>query len=256
MRLLPLVVLATTLHLVRAEPPARITLGGQPGIYAVEQWKRDWPGCEFEDGVKHGRISLTEHDGGRWLRVAYSVGQIGPEKNGAGWRYPFGQHEAAELSYTMRFSPDFEWVKGGKLPGLAGGPENVAGGHPATGVNGFSARLMWRGGGRGEAYVYHVHQPTKYGESFPFPDDFRFPTDAPIRVRMRVTMNAPGKRDGTLRVWIAERLMVERADMEWRTTDRFGVDSIYFETFYGGGERDWAPTRAGWTEFGELEFRL
>jgi hypothetical protein len=163
----------------------------------------------------------------------------------------------AELSYRLRFAPDFEWVKGGKLPGLAGGPQNVSGGRRADGTNGWSARLMWRADGRGEAYVYHRDQPGDYGESFSFPKDFRFPSGVPIAVRMRVTMNRPGHRDGTLRVWIAsgaapERLMVERTDLTWRSVPTFAVDSLYFETFYGGSGLDWAPTRPGWAEFGDF----
>ena len=240
-----------------ADEPFTIALGGVAGPYSVQQWKSDWPGCEYEDGVKHGRVSLVDRERKSFLHVAFAVGEVGPEKNGAGWRYPFGKHEAAELSYTVRFSRDFDWVKGGKLPGLSGGPENVSGGKPANGTNGFSARLMWRRDGRGEAYVYHRNQKGGYGDSFPFPDDFRFSPGALYRVRERVTMNAVGERDGTLRVWIAlgenpERLVVARNDMEWRTVDTFGVDSIYFETFHGGGDPTWAPTRECWAEFGEF----
>lgn len=238
-----------------ADEPVTIALGGEAGPYTVQQWKTDWPGCEYEDGVKHGRVSLSERDRGRFLRVAFAMGEIGPEKNGAGWRFPFGKHEVAELNYTVRFSKDFDWVKGGKLPGLCGGPENVSGGRPANGTNGFSARLMWRRDGRGEAYVYHKNQAGSYGDSFSFPQDFRFATEVPLRVRERVTMNTPGERDGTLRVWIArgdqpERLVVARNDLEWRTADTFGVDSIYVEAFHGGGDPTWAPSRACWVELG------
>jgi hypothetical protein len=237
-----------------------IRLTGRPGLYTTEQWRRDWPGCTFEAGVAEKRVTLTEHDGHRWLRVAFQPGAIGPDDNGAGWRAPFRSRDTAELSYRLRFAPDFEWVKGGKLPGLAGGPRNVSGGRRADGTNGWSARLMWRADGRGEAYVYHQHQPGDYGESFPFPKDFRFPTDAPIAVRIRVTMNRPGQRDGTLRVWLAVgagpvRLMVKRTNLAWRSVPTFAVDSLYFETFYGGSGLDWAPTRPGWAEFGDFRVK-
>jgi hypothetical protein len=246
--------------LSHAQEPARLHLTGPQGIYSKAQWKKDWPGCEFEGGVTNGRVELVKHDEKNWLRVNFAIGEIGPEKGGAGWRFPIGKHDAAELKYTLRFSRDFDFVKGGKLPGLCGGPENISGGRPADGSNGFSARLMWRKGGRGEAYVYHKNQPERYGESFAFPEDFRIPTDAPVRVRMRLSINTPGKRDGTLRVWIRacdaetnkERLVVERTDMEWRGVDTFSVDSIYFETFHGGSDTTWAPARACWAEFGEI----
>lgn len=242
------------------ELPVSVTLSGEQGLYHKADWKKDWPGCEFEGGIAPGRVELVKNGKETSLRVNFAPGQIGPEKGGAGWRWPFGKHEGAELRYTLRFAPNFEFVKGGKLPGLCGGPENVSGGRPADGENGFSARLMWRRDGRGEAYIYHKSQPDKYGHSFPFPEDFRFPRGQPVNVRLAVTMNTPGKRDGTLRVWItlpdqAEKLMVEQTDMEWRSRDTFGVDGLYFETFYGGGDKSWAPKGHGWAEFGGMEVR-
>lgn len=242
------------------EPAVVVKIAGEPGPYTFERWKKDWPGCGFQDGIKEGHASVVRRDDANWLRINYATGQIGPEKCGVGWRWPIGKHETAELRYTMRFSKDFDWVKGGKLPGLCGGPENVSGGRPADGTNGFSARLMWRRDGRGEAYVYHKNQPERYGESFSFPKDFHFPTETDIHVRLAVTMNTIGKRDGSVRVWIAlgeakEQLMVERTDVEWRTVDTFAVDSLYFETFHGGSDETWAPTRACWTEFDGMSVR-
>lgn len=44
------------------------------------------------------------------------------------------------------------WSKGGKLPGLRGGPENhgCSGGNATDGTTCFSTRLMWRSDGSGE----------------------------------------------------------------------------------------------------------
>lgn len=247
-----------TASLNAAELPISVNLSGSEGDYTEQRWKQDWPGCEFEDGIKEGHVQLKEKEGRKWLRVNYAVGGIGPEKGGAGWRWPIEKHIAAQLSYTMQFSQDFDFVKGGKLPGLCGGPKNVSGGRPADGSNGFSARLMWRKDGRGEAYVYHKNQPEKYGESFAFPEDFRFPTSKPIQVRLAVGMNTVGQRDGSLRVWITlpeqeERLVVERIDMEWRSADTFDVDSLLFETFHGGNDQTWAPTRHCHAEFTDFK---
>jgi len=221
---------------------------GPVGTCSIAQWKADWPGCGFEDGVAEGRLAVVKTDRGLAYRVDYAAGEIGPERGGVGWRFPIAAADAVELRYTVTFSRDFDWVKGGKLPGLGGGPENVTGGKPATGTNGFSARLMWRADGRGEAYVYHMHQPDKYGESMPFPGDFRFPAAAPIGVRMQLAMNTPGHRDGRLDVWIRlpdapEAHVVSRSDMEWRSTADVAIDAVLFQTFHGGGDRSWAPRR-------------
>ena len=235
-----------------------ITPNGDVGRCSVAMWKLDWPNCEYEDGVKEGHLSIVSRDDENRFRVDYAVGQIGPEKEGIGWRFPIAKRQTATLSYVVRFSPDFDWVKGGKLPGFCGGPESVTGGNPANGKNGFSCRLMWRKDGRGEAYVYHKNQNGKYGDSFSFPEDFRFQPDVDIAVRMTIVMNSPSRADGKLTIWIKpadssnERLVVDRDDLEWRTVDDIGVDSVLFETFHGGGNKTWAPSRHCWAEFSSI----
>ncbi len=242
---------------LRAADLITIPISGDEGPYTAARWKADWPGCEWQDGIKEGNASVVKRAGANRLRIDYRTGEIGPEKNGVGWRYPIGKRESAELIYTVRFSQNFDWIKGGKLPGLCGGPENVSGGRPADGTNGFSARLMWRREGRGEAYLYHKNQPDRYGDQVPFPEDFRFPEDQDLRIRMRVTMNEPGKNNGIMQVWIrigegAEQEVVNRRDLAWRTVDTFGIDSLYFETFHGGSDKSWAPQRPCHAEFGDF----
>ncbi|WP_145029313.1 polysaccharide lyase [Caulifigura coniformis] len=250
--------MATVGLVVRAAEPAKaVVISGDAGMYPVARWKADWPGCEYEDGVKEGRVSVVRREAGNALRITCKAGAIGPADGGAGWRYPYGRSDDLTISYTVCFDPDFEFVKGGKLPGISGGPESVTGGRPADGMNGFSARLMWRKDGRGEAYVYHMHQPGKYGESFPFPSDFRFVRGEPTQVRIQTRMNRPGQRDGALLVWIqqkgtAEQLVVERRDMEWRREETFGADSVQFEVFHGGGDASWAPKTDSHLEIGQI----
>jgi hypothetical protein len=236
----------------------RVVPAGPPGVCGVAQWKASWPGCVYEDGVSEGRLSVVNMSHGLGYRVDYAVGEIGPDKGGVGWRYPIVRGDAVELAYTVSFSDGFDWVKGGKLPGLCGGPDSVSGGNPADGRNGFSTRLMWRADGRGEAYVYHMNQREKFGDSVPFPDDFRFPTKSNVMVRLRVTLNTPGRRDGRLDVWIrrssddAERKVVQRSDMEWRSDPTMSIDGVLFETFHGGGDRTWAPQRPSSSTFSAI----
>ncbi|KAF9909713.1 hypothetical protein EC991_008194 [Linnemannia zychae] len=61
------------------------------------------------------------------------------------------------LEYQMLFEPGFNWVRGGKLPGILVGSEQgcnaeCSGGGSAE--NCFSTRMMWRSGGEGELYLY------------------------------------------------------------------------------------------------------
>ncbi|MDZ4852296.1 MAG: hypothetical protein SGI77_23660 [Pirellulaceae bacterium] len=230
-----------------AEFPFDIAISGEGGSYDVKRWKVDWPGCNFEDGVAEGHASVVHHSNRNWLRVKCSPNQIGPEKGGVGWRWPLEGRERIELSYTLQFADDFEFVKGGKLPGLSGGPKSVTGGNPADGKNGFSARIMWRKEGRGEAYVYHMDQPDKYGQSFSFPDDFRFPRGEPIEITLRVGMNRLDQADGSIQVWVrrcddaASMKVVDRNNVRWRTDKTILVDSLLCEVFHGGNDLSWAP---------------
>jgi hypothetical protein len=58
------------------------------------------------------------------------------------------------FKYQVLFEPGFEFVKGGKLPGIYGGSSGCGGGADAAELGCFSARLMWRANGDGEVYLY------------------------------------------------------------------------------------------------------
>jgi len=256
-RVLPVLSMAGTLVAVE---PVSVILSGSPGPYRVEQWKKDWPGCEFEDGVKEGRFRLVERDGHRWLRAIYPAGAVGPDQGGGGWRMPLGRRAEAELRYTVRFDEGFDFNKGGKMPGLCGGPKTITGGDAVNGKDGFSVRLMWRKEGRGQAYVYHMDQPSKYGDEFDFPEDFRFPAGVPVTIRMLVRINTPSKKDGTIRIWTtlpggAEQLQLEKTGLRFRQVGEYGIDSLLFNTFHGGGDKSWGPAGDVAADFTGFEVR-
>jgi hypothetical protein len=57
------------------------------------------------------------------------------------------------VSYEVAFDAGYNWVKGGKLPGLRGGPDPLgcSGGNKPNGSDCFSTRMMWRTNGAGES---------------------------------------------------------------------------------------------------------
>ncbi len=243
-----------------AVEPLRIKFGGEPGDYTVAQWKRDWPQCVFEDGVAEGRFSLLAKDGQTWLRALYPAGAVGPDEGGGAWRMPFPRRETAELRYTVVFEDGFDFNKGGKLPGLCGGPKTITGGDAVNGLDGFSARLMWRRDGRAQAYVYHMDQPSKYGDEFNFPESFRFPMGVPVGIRLEVRLNSPEQKDGSLRIWTSQpggkdELQVEKTGLRFRKAASYGIDGLLFNTFHGGNDKSWGPARAVSALFGSFEVR-
>ena len=76
------------------------------------------------------------------------------------------------------FDPHFEWVKGGKLPGIAGGPTGCGGGVNAQSRGCWSVRIMWRRNGDGEAYIYVPEGMTT--DSNPGPQDPSFCANPPV----------------------------------------------------------------------------
>jgi hypothetical protein len=91
------------------------------------------------------------------LRVQYPAGSFQDNNSGgaqmyAPWNSSGSSFQSMMISYEVAFDKGFDWVKGGKLPGLRGGPDpdTCSGGVQANGTNCFSSRLMWRKDGAGE----------------------------------------------------------------------------------------------------------
>lgn len=99
----------------------------------------------------------TSASSGPVLQVTYPEGSFSHDTGGAQlfslWNTTDGsKFNSVLLSYEVAFDSDFAFVKGGKLPGLRGGPDpnGCSGGSAANGTNCFSSRLMWRKSGEGE----------------------------------------------------------------------------------------------------------
>lgn len=64
------------------------------------------------------------------------------------------QRDELTLKYDIKMKENYEFVKGGKLPGLFGGATSCSGGANAADLGCFSTRLMWRRDGDAELYLY------------------------------------------------------------------------------------------------------
>jgi hypothetical protein len=122
-------------------------------------------------GISNGRIQSGEDDlafvkdpfpssgssaGGPVLQVTYQADSYSHNTGGAQlyslWNSSSSPFQSMLLSYEMAFDSGFDWVKGGKLPGLRGGPAiyDCDGGSQPNGTDCFSTRMMWRTDGQGE----------------------------------------------------------------------------------------------------------
>lgn len=88
------------------------------------------------------------------IRVNFPKGSVNAYGGGIGFSvFPFPKMGFLNvtLEYDLYIPPEFEWVLGGKLPGLAG---NLYCGGGSTAMNCFSARFMWAPKGDGFVYLY------------------------------------------------------------------------------------------------------
>lgn len=181
------------------------------------------------------------------LRISFPANSFGPSNNGA--QAPLTTTPADELfaSYWVRFGENFDWggsSEGGKLPGLAGGGR-CSGCATCTGTNGFSARLMWRTGGRAVLYLYHMDKTGNCGEDIPLrviiDQNFHFQKGQWHHVAQRVKINTANNSNGEVEVWMDGQPALLRTGLRFvSNTDK--VDNLFFSTFHGGNSIDWAPS--------------
>jgi hypothetical protein len=233
------------------------------GAYTPDRLAADWGALSgWSEGLKEGRASIVATDRGRSLRILYPRGSVGPSAGGTQFLVKFpGDHNDLYCSYRVRFASSFDFVRGGKLPGLVGG-SHPTGGRPAD--DGFSARLMWRSGGAAVQYVYYPRQTGTYGVDLPYMlsgsqwfgelsgTSARFQPGVWHRVVHRVVMNNPGQADGVLEAWFDGKPALDLRDRVWRLDPTIHVDALYFSTFFGGNDPSWGATRDETVDFDDF----
>ncbi|THG98651.1 hypothetical protein EW145_g7390, partial [Phellinidium pouzarii] len=168
------------------------------------------------------------------LQLFYPANSINPGNSPQGGAdfyatpLPLGNASNVTLEYSVYFPDDFDWVNGGKLPGLYGGHMTCSGGDDATTC--FSTRLMWRAGGAGELYLYAPKDKQTYALCHAPPESvcdaayglsvgrgsFKFIPGAWTNVRQSVSLNTPGEQDGGFRLEVNGKLIMDRSDVFYR----------------------------------------
>ncbi|MDD5290787.1 MAG: hypothetical protein PHZ04_01595 [Patescibacteria group bacterium] len=227
-----------------------------------EKWRLAWDWGDsvyIKDGVAGGRTTIVQDkdkNRGKVLCVLYPEGTFGPKENGAQWLLKLGaQYEELYCSYWVKFPYGFEFVKGGKLPGLVGGEANTGGQKP-NGKDGWSARIMWQKGGAIRQYVYHVAQKDPlYGDGRPWQEEGEnclFTQGQWHHVENYVKMNTLGKSNGVIISWLDGRLVMDEEDFRFRDIPEIGIDAFYFSTFFGGADETWAAAKREYIYFDDF----
>ncbi len=236
------------------------------GIYSIANLNADWDTPPFDTGVEEGRASIVDDDevfSGKSLAVLYPEGQHRSANTGAQWQLLFDQgYEELFVEYRVKFRDGFDFVRGGKLPGLIGGAANTGGDRP-DGTDGFSARMHWRTDGSSGSpldtdqasitqYLYHPDQPNTFGEDFrwddsPAGDWAFFDSDQWYHLRHRVVMNSvvngQGQHDGIVQAWLDGQMVLDLNNIRFRDVESLQIDGLYFSTFFGGSGDQWNTSK-------------
>lgn len=213
------------------------------GAYGPAEFRQDFLNHRWFVGWDEGRTEIVQGA----LRVTYPALEVGTAVQ-ALITLP-DRYDELFLSYRVRFGEGFDFVLGGKLPGLAGGEAN-AGGDVPTGSDGWSARVMWRADGTAMTYLYHPDQAGKYGDNLHY--DRKFVPGRWHTIEHRFVMNTPQEGDGLHEAWFDGEPVLRRTDLRFRDTDAFGIDWLYFATFFGGADSSWATTKEEHADFDDF----
>ncbi len=204
------------------------------------------PTCSSNNPVvraiyQQGRWSPGQGDGGGVLFFAWPAGKDVSLGN------------TVRLEYEVYFPENFEWVKGGKLPGIIGGRTGCGGGDDADDC--FSVRVMWRRNGDGEAYIYTnkdtwtpdicdtpgTRCESKAGMSY-MRGAFRFERERWTKVAITVSMNDVGRANGYVRLDIDGESMIESDKLTYRASEDVFPEAFTFSTWFGGSDETWSPS--------------
>ncbi|KAG0143823.1 hypothetical protein CROQUDRAFT_672703 [Cronartium quercuum f. sp. fusiforme G11] len=170
------------------------------------------------------------------MQVKYPKGSIDPDSRnspigGIGfYASPIDITIASNVSlyYSVYFPSNFDFVKGGKLPGLYGGSTKCSGGENSDDC--FSTRLMFRPNGEGELYLYAPkgkQLPTlcqipplsdcnaDYGYSIGR-GSFNFTKGNWVNVRQDIWLNNDNQNDGGFNIWINDKIVLHSDQVFYR----------------------------------------
>ncbi|CAO3597770.1 unnamed protein product [Absidia cylindrospora] len=210
------------------------------------------PDPYISSSFSNGTMSSQTPSSSAVMRIKYGEGSYSPKgSTNAGrtgglefYSRPFGNHSYAKalLRYDMAVDTSFDWIRGGKLPGLYGG--------------------------LGEAYLYiptddvlcketpGVICNKEYGTSM-FRGRIKYPKEQWTRIEVFTQINdPPSERNGVLQIWQDNEPVMEMTGLQYRTTNAIAISSLMFSTFFGGGSSDYATPHDTYAYFKNIQFSV
>lgn len=198
----------------------------------------------FSQFVKSQYITIIPNN---TVRVNYVPKNNGSPRIGSDKAISPKYKNEAMMEFEVFFDKDFEWVRGGKMHGfISGSPKTVATGCVQQPKNGWSFRLMWRDEGRIELYIYDQSRLTNGQRCGITKGSAKnvLTKNKWINIKMYMKLNTREKSDGIAKLYIDNKLIIERRNIQFRGVNNGAtIDFISFNTFYGGNDPSWAPSK-------------
>jgi polysaccharide lyase-like protein len=250
-----------------------VTWRGQFVGYGGSAWQSSWGYAaqgSFGDSQLSGIGDPTTPGGGPALRVVYGQGSsansCGNCPNPGGGQFytsfadmghsGFASAQVLYLRYYVKFQAGFDFGRGGKLPGLYGGPiSQASGGHHGQA---FSTRYMWRdhtvGGSLdtcssavacSEVYMYSPQVTKGYG--LDLGGAWHWQGDGNWHmIEQRVD-----RATGGVTVWYDGLQVMSRGGVLGGVTG-IPFSGIFFSTFFGGHDTSWGPSKTEHAYFADF----
>ncbi|KAI8909432.1 hypothetical protein DFJ77DRAFT_433363 [Powellomyces hirtus] len=241
---------------------ARGALSWTSGAFK-SNWQDTWKVTKDSYGQKNRDLvpDPTGGSSGDVMEVTYPAGSRNPKNGPVGGTGFFAAPislkgaKTVTLSFQILFPKGFNFVKGGKLPGLYGGRTGCSGGDSA--LDCFSTRFMFRTKGLGEIYLYvdrklqdksfcQVKPVTlcnpQYGASMGR-GAYSFTPGSWMSLTQTITLNTfKGKKpnkDGRVQVYANGKKVIDFDKVVFIPKPTIGFEGIDFETFFGGSDDSW-----------------
>jgi hypothetical protein len=220
------------------------------GPYSASQINKSWNNPPRTIGAGK-RAFIVKENNKKVLMIKYPKETFGLE-GGAQWRLKFEKnYNEIYAQFKVMFPKGFNFVKGGKLPGLCGG-SSPAGGKKCIG-DGFSARIMWRGeeNGKKGSIVQYMYYPGKdpsrnWGEDFYWlykKKKVYFIPGKWHELKTRIKLGKVGKKNDLVESWFDGKKVLKIKLILRAKEQNFGIDSFNFTTIFGGNDKTWAPKK-------------
>jgi hypothetical protein len=184
------------------------------------------------------------------VRLAKVPAEAAPDNHRAGMGFtwtPRGVHgvSSACLTYSLLMPSDFDFAKGGRLPGLQANAQAQT-----TAAHVPSIRAGWREAGGLEVSA----QLAGWSDARPLANDRRdypLPRGQWVALEQEIVLNTPGQKDGVVRVWADGALRFEKTGLALRDSADVRITGVAAEALSYGA----VPSRERKLWFSPLELR-